>query len=380
MSRPRNARLFRRGRIWWLSYWNGARRIRESSGTDNRKSADEMRRERERSMLLGTVGLHRQLNEALHDPARSEVLRALIGDTPPIELAGAVKEYLDQSATYKRPKTIAADRGRLNEFVKSVSLPHLGQVTTGAINALLVEKAKRDSCTAATLLRYREVLHAFFEWARKQGHVRTNPVTNVRRPRIPEHDIRFLTLEQIDVCLDAVQGDMLDALVATAIYGGLRREELCWLTWADVLLDSKRPLIRVRSKRIGEEAWTPKTKRNRTVPVSRDLLPYLTRQRLRAGKSVWVFPSPQGQRWDPDNLSRRLAKLMHAATLPWTFLDYRHTFGSQLAQKGVSLYKIAELMGNSPEIARRHYARLLPEQMHDEVQFDRSIARGTRLG
>ena len=50
-------------------------------------------------------------------------------------------------------------------------------------------------------------------------------------------------------------------------------------------------------------------------------------------------------------------------------LDFRHTFGSQLAQKGESLYKIAELMGNSPEICRRHYAALMPEKMHDVVEF-----------
>jgi len=31
--------------------------------------------------------------------------------------------------------------------------------------------------------------------------------------------------------------------------------------------------------------------------------------------------------------------------------------------------KIAELMGNSPDICRRHYAALVPEEMHDTVEF-----------
>ena len=48
---------------------------------------------------------------------------------------------------------------------------------------------------------------------------------------------------------------------------------------------------------------------------------------------------------------------------------YHHTFGSQLAMKGESLYKIATLMGNSPEICRRHYAALLPEALFDSVEF-----------
>jgi len=43
--------------------------------------------------------------------------------------------------------------------------------------------------------------------------------------------------------------------------------------------------------------------------------------------------------------------------------------GSQLAMKGESLYKISALMGNSPEICRRHYAALLPEALVDSVEF-----------
>ena len=37
--------------------------------------------------------------------------------------------------------------------------------------------------------------------------------------------------------------------------------------------------------------------------------------------------------------------------------------------KGESLYKISELMGNSPEICRRHYARLLDESLVESVEF-----------
>jgi hypothetical protein len=49
------------------------------------------------------------------------------------------------------------------------------------------------------------------------------------------------------------------------------------------------------------------------------------------------------------------------AGLSRTCVDCRHTLGSQLAMKGESLYKIATLMGNSPEICRRRYAALVPE-------------------
>lgn len=70
-----------------------------------------------------------------------------------------------------------------------------------------------------------------------------------------------------------------------------------------------------------------------------------------------------------DNFSRDLARVNRKAKLKWACLDYRHTFGSQLASKGESLYKISKLMGNSPDICRWHYAALVPEEMAGSVEF-----------
>ena len=74
-------------------------------------------------------------------------------------------------------------------------------------------------------------------------------------------------------------------------------------------------------------------------------------------------------RYDPDNFSRDLHDANGKKVLKWTCLDFWHTFGSMLAMKGESLYKISTLMGNSQEICRRHYAALVPEAMTDSVEF-----------
>jgi len=90
----------------------------------------------------------------------------------------------------------------------------------------------------------------------------------------------------------------------------------------------------------------------------------------RPSDAAWYFPAPKVKRWDPDKLLPSASRTLNTdAGLPWDALDFRHTFGSQLAQKGESLFKIATLMGNSPEICRRHYAALIPEAMADTVEF-----------
>ena len=126
-------------------------------------------------------------------------------------------------------------------------------------------------------------------------------------------------------------------------------------------------MLRVRAKTVEGESWLPKTKRNRLIPTGSKLSAVLGS--LHRNGLPWLFATPRGCRWDPDNLSQRFRKLMRKAGLPWNLLDLRHTFGSQVARKGVSLLKIAQLMGNSPEIARRHYIHLVPEEMAADVEF-----------
>ena len=194
-----------------------------------------------------------------------------------------------------------------------------------------------------------------------------NPAAMVERRREPAHRIRFLTLQQVEEQLDVLrEHPTLGSLVATLIYAGLRREEALWLTLDDI--DLGRRLIYVRAKSVQGQDWQPKTKRNRVVPISvalADALAMYSPERV----EPWFFPSPRGKRWDPDNVSQELREINKRHGLTWSCLDFRHTFGSQLAQKGESLFKIAELMGNSPEICRRHYAALIPEKMHDTVEF-----------
>ncbi|PCI10587.1 hypothetical protein COB72_03265 [bacterium] len=184
--------------------------------------------------------------------------------------------------------------------------------------------------------------------------------------------IRYLNLEQVDEQLQALESHRLvQTVVSMFIFAGIRREEAAWLTIDDVDLHAgTNGMIRIRAKTINGIMWQPKTKKNRVIPISRSLLPYLMRHKLADTEQGWYFPSPRSHaQWDPDNLSRAIRAANTPSELHWTCLDYRHTFGSQLAQKGVSLYKISALMGNSPDICRKHYAALVPEAMAGEVEF-----------
>ncbi len=250
-------------------------------------------------------------------------------------------------------------------------------VTTQDIADFITGMVDAKGLEPTTANRYREVLHTLFSWAISEGRVKMpndkNPVTAFKRLREHAPQISYLNLEQIDEQLQALEYHRLvQTAVTMYIYAGIRREEASWLTLADV--DLHAGMIRIRAKTIGGDMWQPKTNKNRVVPISRSLLPYLMRYKPAETEQGWYFPSPRSHAWwDPDNLSRAIRVANKLGGLKWTCLEYRHTFGSQLAQKGVSLYKISALMGNSPEICRKHYAALVPEAMGDEVEFGAAI-------
>ena len=144
-----------------------------------------------------------------------------------------------------------------------------------------------------------------------------------------------------------------------------------WLTGDDLDLDAgPNGMIRIRPKTVDDVYWEPKTKTNRVVPISKALRKCLDKYEIPESENGWIFPSPKGVWWDGNNFSQALSKANKVNNMPWTCLDYRHTFGSQLAMKGESLYKISKLMGNSPEICRKHYAAILPELLSDTVEFE----------
>jgi len=194
----------------------------------------------------------------------------------------------------------------------------------------------------------------------------------VKRYKESAPQIRFLSLEQIDEQFDVLKDNpVLRTLVAVYIYAGLRREEALWLIAEDVDLNAgKHGVIRVQAKTVAGETWQPKTKVNRVVPISSALREFLDHYERPEASGHWYFPSPRGKRWDANNFSETLRRINRAAGLSWSSLLYRHSFGSHLAIRGESLYKVSTLMGNSPDICRRHYATLSPESLVQSVEFD----------
>lgn len=368
--------LYKRRNGFWISYRLDGRLVQKSLRTDDERLARDKVKQIESELVLG-----------MHTRSSKLELPAILE---------AFCSYLRSSRTHKSYKN---DFSRLRIFFgpiceslkpgkapgskrpasdryasKHVRAKLLEDVTPQMINRFLAARIEQgDWSSAKTANLTRQLLHELFAYATKHhgfiGPDRRypNPVSGVDHRPEAASQIRFLTLEQVHKQLEVLRNhSTIHAMVSTYIYAGLRREAATWLTREDVDLDKR--LIRVKAKTVGGKYWQPKTRKNRVVPISKALFAILSAYEP-PPDCIWFFPSPTRRHWDPENFSRDLRRINKAHDLDWTCLDYRHTFGSHLAMKGESLYKISALMGNSPDICRRHYAALIPEEMVDVVEF-----------
>jgi integrase len=377
------ASIYKRDKIWWVHYLVAGKSVCKSLKTANERVALDKKQKLEALEITGQ----------LMQPS----------NTPVVTFLQSFCEYLAKTRTKKSAKNDFSylrgffgpccpalhlgsnvpkkfrrenqDFPMIKDKLKKRHIPvrNLEDISSAMVSNFIQDRIVSDNIKAKTANRMREVLHKMFSHAIEHNDYicpdrrYRNPIEGVKRLKEDSNPITWLEDDEIAKQLDALKEyPVIHALVAVYIYAGLRREEALWLTDGDV--DLKERFIRVVAKNIDGEYWQPKTKKNRVVPISNALYEILSKYEPLI-KSVWYFPSPTGKRWDPDNFSQTLQEINDKKQLQWSCLDFRHTFGSHLAQKGESLYKIAELMGNSPEICRKHYAALIPEKMRDTVEF-----------
>lgn len=366
---------------WWVSYYHKGKRIRHSLWTTDERAALKKLRKLEGEIVTGELEsrsltpIVSLLEEFTAHLATTRTRKSYKNDISYLRIFfGPICEALKPGSTRNRRFGPGEGSAGIDRFKgRHVEVKTLEELSANVMSNFINLRITKDGISPKTANRMREVLHVLFNYAIRQHGFRSvdrrypNPVDAVPRRREEEPVIRFLALDQIDMQLKVlVDQPELKAMVAVLIYAGLRREEVLWLTPADV--DLRSGMIRVCKKTVGEETWWPKTRRNRRVPIS-TMLRRLLEGYTPARDSNWFFPTPRKHRWDPDNFSQTLREINNQHGLPWGCLDFRHTFGSHLAMKGESLFKISELMGNSPEICRRHYAALVPEEMRDTVEM-----------
>lgn len=142
-----------------------------------------------------------------------------------------------------------------------------------------------------------------------------------------------------------------------AVETGLRTwTDLRNLTWSSI--DFTRGFIRVVMQKTEQEA---------EIPISAACHDALRVCQSRAVASVYVFVDAKGKRFSTSRIRRAflLAKAIAGITRRFRPHDLRHTFGCRLADRNVSLQKIAKALGHTSTRMAERYASPSTESMRE---------------
>jgi integrase len=199
-----------------------------------------------------------------------------------------VDEFLDNPTKRAKgggsPRYEADLKSRLQFFASDFGAQMIGEITTRELDdwlaGLHVTKPSAANfgkpVSPHTRANFRRVVFSLFNFARKRGYTRGNPVEDTAMPNLREGEVGILSPEETRAVLDAACSAILPAF-AIGAFAGLRTAETEALDWREIDLEAG--YIEVRAK-------NAKMRKRRLVPIPDNLRAWLTPLVQREGK-VW---------------------------------------------------------------------------------------------
>ncbi len=326
-------RLYKRsdGGNWWVEFSHGGRQVRKSTGTADRKAAQEY-----------------------GDRIKADLWRQTsLGDAPNVAWDEAVLAWLED---HKNLRALSDRKDHLRWFTKHLKGKPLNSINRPVLEQLVrlrasekgnARHAKRP-VRAATVNRYLATISAVLNYSHERGWIASVP--RVGKLEEETKRVRFLTQPEARRLLSKLPGH-LASIVEFSLATGLRQANVTHLRWDQ--LDLRRKIAWIHADQA-------KGRSTIAVPLSSAAIAVLRKQ---LGKhEEWVFPYRDAPIEQPANTAWFDA-LEKAKLSDFRWHDLRHTWASWHVQNGTPLPVLMELGGWKDLKMVLRYAHLAPTHL-----------------
>ncbi len=337
----RETGIYRRqdSRYWWISIVlpNG-KRIRQSSGTDNREAA-----------------------EALVAKIRLDAFREThLGIKPKRSWQEAVVRYLKVKASLRSMRDVRRICRNLDAYLGDKMLTDI----TGDVIWSIVQRELSKGNKPATVNRYLATVRGILRMARDEWQwIDSFPKVRML-PGEVERD-RWLKPAEADRLI-SVCPPHLAVIVRFALATGCRASEITGLEWNRVDLDRK-------------TAWLNQTKNGtpRGVPLNADAVSVLEGEIDKHPRFCFTYRG-EPIRWGICNTGW-LEAVKKAELVDFRFHDLRHTWASWHRQAGTSCDELKDLGGWKSRVMVDRYAKFATEHLAVAASRVESVRRGDNV-
>lgn len=245
---------------------------------------------------------------------------------------------------------------------------HHGNIATTEVSSNIIRQwmvnLLEDGNAPRTIVRKLSSLKAFFKFLLRQKVVDRNPLDKVTAPKVGKRLPVFVEEKHMNTLLDEIsfgedfEGIRNRLIISTFYYTGIRLSELIQLKVADV--DLSLNTLKVMGKRSKE----------RIIPLApiyvEELKQYLRIREELAPSTPLLFITSKGKALYP-RLVQRVVKHFLTLVTPISKKSphvLRHTFATQLLNRGANLNAIKELLGHANLSATQVYTHNTIEKLH----------------
>ncbi len=333
MIKVRIRKKRKQDKSYWCYYSIGGKQFHKNLHTGIKSEALERVKEQERQLAIST--------ERHETSGQSDIVSFL-------------NLYWEYASQHKRQATINIEKGAVKYLLEILGKKKkLRQITPAVIEEFKQKRLKAGSSPTSVNIHLRHI-SAILGRAVKWGELDQNPCSKVEKFKVPQKLPRFLSSEEIEKVLPVAKALKREWywVFLLGIYTGLRKREISFIRWE--WFDFERRTITVQES----EDFNPKSGRYRTVPMHSKIKEEIEPYREEKG---FLF-SDDGERKQNRyryDFRKGFDKVCKAAGVDdATPHVMRHTFASQLAIAGVSLYKVQKWLGHKDSATTQIYAHL----------------------
>ena len=324
-------------------------------------------------------GTGKQIQRSVYGATQQEVRKKLAQVTTDID-GGTYKEpckmtlsqWLDIWSTEYlggvKPKTVESYCCQIKIHIK----PALGAVKLETLNTHMIQKFYnslskerngKPGLSPKSIKIVHGVLHKALQQAVSIGYIKFNPSDACTIPRVERKEIKPLDNEAIIKFLKAIQGHRFEDVYLTLLFTGMRRGEVCGLTWDHVNLEKGTILINRQLQNIPGQPGafrlvSTKSSKGRTISVAASVVEILKKHRAKQAEArllagpIWkdenfVFTDDVGSHLPPNTLYHNYKRLVASIGMPDARLhDLRHSYAVAALRAGDDIKTVQGNLGH----------------------------------
>lgn len=211
---------------------------------------------------------------------------------------------------------------------------------------------------------YFRTLKAAFSKAVVWDYLTDNLFKKIKPPKTSKSLPLFITDKELQLIIDNTPRQFLKDIFTIAFYSGLRISEILNMKWS--WIDESQNLIITKIS----SDYKTKSKRERVIPIHSKILEILNHIKPAIiNPNSLIISHSTGRKFNEDFVSKQFKKSLRASGLndEIHLHTLRHSFCSNLVQKGVSLYIVKELAGHQNITTTQNYSHLTQNSLSNAV-------------